>query len=230
MPFLIQAVYSGYGLSPVSDGGSSSSGGSSALNHWAKKQRDKELRQAQRLEKALEEKMLRLIRQLEWKLPVKREVGYGYCDGGKVPLELTLSSGETMKILSLEESRDMEAEILRAEILKAESSLNKVHQEITQYGGKAGIFTSYFAHSGDQGPPSGEYAKSSEATPSIASPPLLFSPTAKTTASENMEKSHSVFWPSESLLFTTFTSDSALFASGGDDSHKSASWVQAALK
>jgi hypothetical protein len=208
-------LFSGYGLSPVSDGGSSSSGGSSALNNWAKKQRDKDLRQAQRLEKALEEKISRLVRQLEWKPPVKREVGYGYGDGGEVPLEVTLPSGETMKVLSLEERRDMEAEVL-----KAESSLSKVRQEITQYGGTAGISTSYFARSGDQESPSGEYAKSSEVTPSIASPPLLFSSTAKIAASENMEQSYSVSRPSESLLFSTFTSENALFAPRGDNSHE----------
>ncbi|PVF92997.1 hypothetical protein CPB86DRAFT_819158 [Serendipita vermifera] len=204
-------LFSGYGLSPTSDCGSSSSGGSGGLNNWAKKQRDKDLRQAQRLEKALEEKIARLTRQLEWKPPVKREIGYGYGDGGEVPVEVTLLSGEKMKVLSEEERMDMEAEVKNAE-----SSLNRVRVEIVQYGGVAGGSGSSVFGSEEYRSPSDEHAKPLVSTPSVASPATLHSPSSNATLTENVEGSNLVSRPSQSLLFTAFTSDHALFARRGE--------------
>jgi hypothetical protein len=97
---------------------------------WVKRQREKDLRQAQRLEKALQEKRLGLRKKLEWRPPVVEEHGYGYGDGKEVALEVRLETGEVMKVSSEEERKS-----LIKELEKAEGGLEKVRAEIVEYGG-----------------------------------------------------------------------------------------------
>jgi hypothetical protein len=95
-----------------------------------KRQREKDLRQAQRLEKALEEKRVGLKKKLEWRPPVVEEPGYGYGDGREVALDVTLETGEVMKVLSEDERGSM-----LKELEKTESYLEQVRAEIMAHGG-----------------------------------------------------------------------------------------------
>jgi len=106
---------------------------------WLQRQREKDLRQALRLEKALDEKRSGLIRRLEWKAPVvETQRGYGYGDGLEVQKETKLATGEVFKVLTWEERLEMEKEVK-----VVEDSLVKVREAIVRNGGEPGQAISY---------------------------------------------------------------------------------------
>lgn len=99
---------------------------------WFKKQRDKDLRQANRLRKALEEKAAALRRKLEWQPPLVEGSGYGYGDGAAEAVEVKLESGEIMRPLSM-----AERELMERELEKVTSHLEDVNREISEHGGSS---------------------------------------------------------------------------------------------
>ncbi|KIM24634.1 hypothetical protein M408DRAFT_231790 [Serendipita vermifera MAFF 305830] len=105
---------------------------------WLQRQREKDLRQAQRLEKALEDKRQGLIRKLEWTPPVVETPGYGYGDGLEVQKETTMPNGEVFKVLEWEDRLNLEKEVK-----KVEGTLIKVREDIVKNGGVAGQPISY---------------------------------------------------------------------------------------
>jgi hypothetical protein len=106
---------------------------------WLQRQREKDLRQALRLEKALDEKRAGLVRRLEWKAPlVETNKGYGYGDGLEVQQETKLATGEVYKVLTWDERFAMENEVK-----KVEDSLVKVREDIVKHGGEPGQAISY---------------------------------------------------------------------------------------
>ena len=110
---------------------------------WLQRQREKDLRQALRLEKALEEKRLGLIRKLEWQPPVVETTkGYGYGDGLEVKKEVTMPNGEVFRALEWEERLGLEREVKKVEV-----TLVKVREDIVKNGGTAGQPISYKGNS-----------------------------------------------------------------------------------
>jgi hypothetical protein len=106
---------------------------------WLQRQREKDLRQALRLEKAFDEKRAGLVKRLEWKAPlVETGKGYGYGDDLEVQKETKLPTGEVFKVLTWEERLEMEQEVK-----KVEENLVKVREDIVKHGGIPGQAISY---------------------------------------------------------------------------------------